>query len=214
MRTAGSCHGSRSAAAEAMQDLSSAGHGTCVLQVPEVAELDHAVSADFDDDRSSGLSVAWLWSATRADMLFRRRSGMVHVEVVSSVGPYTGRRIAVSGIGSHAGQGGACPSAVRGSGYRRRVWQREWFAIGSSGARGYYEAAAACIAGKPVTPAVRSGCAGGFAVEHCQVAGARGLRSSRPRRSRLVRAVPGAMVSGRIVRRRPDPGDAPGPLDG
>jgi len=132
-----------------MQEWIDAGHGTCVLQVPEVAEMVQASLLHFDGDRYHLFS--WVVMPNHVHVLFETVEGWSLSKVVTSWKSYTGRRIAsFRDRQSHAGQGESAHVGSEDGATGRRVWQREYWDRFIR-YEGHFGAAVAYIEGNPVT---------------------------------------------------------------
>lgn len=108
-----------------------AGHGSCILRVPELAEMVQETFTHFAGDRYH--LHAWCVMPNHVHVLFQPTNGWTMSKIVSSWKSYTGRRISAyakanglpAGLSATLVRGHA--DATLGRGVPSRVWHREYW---------------------------------------------------------------------------------------
>ncbi len=107
-----------------------AGHGSCILRVPELAELVQETFTHFHGDRYH--LHAWCVMPNHVHVLFQPKNGWSMSKIVASWKSYTGRRISAyakeNGMPGGLSAGLATPQrGNKPSGVPSRVWHREYW---------------------------------------------------------------------------------------
>lgn len=105
-----------------------AGHGSCILRVPELAEMVEETFTHFHGDRYQ--LHAWCVMPNHVHVLFQPMNGWTMSKIVSSWKSYTGRRISAyakrngmpDGLSAKLGRGE--PSSVPNRAWHREYWDR------------------------------------------------------------------------------------------